>query len=106
MLNKRTLIEIVAERTGCIRLQVGQIVNTFINAIFEGTKEGHRIRVGGLGVFYPVLQSPRPVRNPRTQEPCMFESRYTLRFHAGADLIRKLNEDGGVNMENMTGEDD
>ena len=106
MLNKKKLIALIAEQTGYTRIEVRKILNVFIDTVFEGTKEGQKVRIGGLGVFSPVLQNARLVRNPQTMEECMFKSRYTLRFRAADDLIRKLNGEGGVNLENRTYEDD
>ena len=106
MLNKKKLIVSIAEQTGYTQVQVRRILNVFIDVVFEGTKEGQKIRVGGLGVFSPVLQNARLVRNPQTMEECMFNSRYTLKFRAADDLIRRLNGEGGVKLENMVDEDD
>lgn len=92
MMNKRELIYSIAEKTGNTQSAVRKILNTFIDTVFEEVKSDNKVRIGGLGVFSAMHQKSRPVRNPQTMEPLMLIPRYTLKFRAADDLIRKLNK--------------
>ena len=93
MMNKRELIYSIAEKTGYTQSAVRNVLNTFINTVFEEVKSENKVRIGGLGVFSPMFQKPRPVRNPQTMEPLMLALRSTVKFRAADDLVRKLNKE-------------
>ena len=93
MMNKRELIYSIAEKTGYTQSAVRNVLNTFINTVFEEVKSENKVRIGGLGVFSPMFQKPRPVRNPQTMEPLMLSPRSTVKFRAADDLVRKLNKE-------------
>ena len=93
MMNKRELIYSIAEKTGSTQSAVRNVLNTFINTVFEEVKSENKVRIGGLGVFSPMFQKPRPVRNPQTMEPLMLAPRSTVKFRAADDLVRKLNKE-------------
>ena len=65
MMNKRELIYSIAEKTGYTQSAVRNVLNTFINTVFEEVKSENKVRIGGLGVF----------------------------FRAADDLVRKLNKE-------------
>ena len=58
MMNKRELIYSIAEQTGYTQSAVRKVLNTFIDTVFNEVKSENKVRIGGLGVFSPVLQSP------------------------------------------------
>ena len=93
MMNKRELIYSIAEKTGYTQSAVRNVLNTFINTVFEEVKSENKVSIGGLGVFSPMFQKPRPVRNPQTMEPLMLAPRSTVKFRAADDLVRKLNKE-------------
>ena len=93
MMNKRELIYSIAEKTGYTQSAVRNVLNTFINTVFEEVKSENKVRIGDLGVFSPMFQKPRPVRNPQTMEPLMLAPRSTVKFRAADDLVRKLNKE-------------
>ena len=85
MMNKRELIYSIAEQTGYTQSAVRKVLNTFIDTVFNEVKSENKVRIGGLGVFSPVLQKSRPV------EPIMLAPRTTIKFRTADDLVRKLN---------------
>ena len=91
MMNKRELIYSIAEQTGYTQSAVRKVLNTIIDTVFNEVKSENKVRIGGLGVFSPVLQKSRPVRNPQTMEPIMLAPRTTIKFRTADDLVRKLN---------------
>lgn len=93
MMNKRELIYSIAEKTGYTQSAVRNVLNTFIDTVFEEVRSENKVRIGGLGVFSPILQKSRPVRNPQTMEPLMLAPRSTVKFRAADDLVRKLNKE-------------
>ena len=93
MMIKRELIYSIAEKTGYTQSAVRNVLNTFIDTVFEEVRSENKVRIGGLGVFSPILQKPRPVRNPQTMEPLMLAPKNTIKFRAADDLVRKLNKE-------------
>ncbi|WP_183671136.1 HU family DNA-binding protein [Parabacteroides faecis] len=47
----------------------------------------------GFGAFYPVQQTERPGRNPKTGEPKTVPSRRTAKFRPGIAFLKDLNKD-------------
>lgn len=91
IMNKRELINSIAEKTGYTQTVVRKVLNTFIETLYEEMQAENKVRIGGLGVFAPVARKIRPVRNPQTLEPLMLAPRNTIKFRAADDLIRRLN---------------
>ncbi|MCD8243437.1 HU family DNA-binding protein [Parabacteroides distasonis] len=46
----------------------------------------------GFGSFVPWQQSERLARNPKTGEEVMITPRVSVKFKAGSDLLKELNE--------------
>lgn len=91
-MNKKDLLKIVAEKSGMKKRDVTKMADYLIDTIIEEVSADQRVRIRGLGVFYPVFQDTRPVRNPQTGEEMMFVPRKSLRLKVGGDVVRKLNK--------------
>lgn len=90
-MNKKELVDDLAERTGLKKYEVRKTVDAFIDAIQEQIQANEKVNLKRLGVFSPVFKSSRPVRNPKTGDPYMLESKNSVKFRPGDDLVRKLN---------------
>ena len=60
--------------------------------VAKGIREGESISMKGFGSFVPWQQSERLARNPKTGEEVMITPRVSVKFKAGSDLLKELNE--------------
>lgn len=90
-MTKNQLIRVLAKRTGFKQYQVRSVYNTFVALLLEQMEKNERLVLKGFGTFNPIVQTTRPVRNPRTGEEMMLIPRTTIKFRPGDDLVRSLN---------------
>ena len=68
------------------------VVNALPTVVAKGIREGESISMKGFGSFVPWQQSERLARNPKTGEEVMITPRVSVKFKAGSDLLKELNE--------------
>ena len=71
---------------------VRAVVNALPTVVAKGIREGESISMKGFGSFVPWQQSERLARNPKTGEEVMITPRVSVKFKAGSDLLKELNE--------------
>lgn len=91
-MNKHDLILLLAEKTELKQRDVKNIVETLITTVVDTIATNERVRIKGFGVFYPIRQTTRPVRNPKTGEKLALIPRNNFKFRPGDDILRKLNK--------------
>lgn len=52
------------------------------------------VKIQNFGTFHPWHQTSRPVRNPRTGEPCMLKPRLSVKFTPGKGLLEQIEAIG------------
>lgn len=92
-MNKKELVNNLAEKTGLKKYEVRKTIDAFIEEIEEQIRANEKVNLKRLGVFSPVLKSSRPVRNPKTGDPYVLEEHYSVKFRPGDDLVRNLNKE-------------
>lgn len=65
-MNKRTLAEAVAERTGLDQVTAEAALDAVTETISAALAEGDRVVIAGFGVFEPRTRAARAGRNPQT----------------------------------------
>jgi DNA-binding protein HU-beta len=90
-MNKKILVDVLAEKTGLQRQHVASVINTFIDTVKAEIASNNKVSMRGFGVFYPVFQNERPVRNPQTGQELMFTPRNSFKFRPGEDVLHELN---------------
>lgn len=91
-MNKKELVALVAKKTGLKQCEVKKVIDSLSRAIVEKIVGEETVRLKGFGVFSPVYQPTRPVRNPQTGEEMDLVPRNSIKFKPGDDVLRKLNE--------------
>lgn len=91
-MNKKILVDVLAEKTGLQKQNVAKTINAFIDTVKEEIALNNKVSMRGFGVFYPVFQNERPVRNPQTGEEMMFTPRNSFKFKPGEDVLQDLNQ--------------
>jgi len=89
MVNKKELSKKLAKQTLLTQKESLQVVEKLFEIITEELCSGEDISVVGFGKFYLYEHSPRPVRNPKTQEPMLLDSYKSLRFKS-SDIIKNI----------------
>ena len=83
-MNRGELVQSLVEETG--------LPKNVVRAVAKGIREGESISMKGFGSFVPWQQSERLARNPKTGEEVMITPRVSVKFKAGSDLLKELNE--------------
>ncbi len=65
-MTKADLVAIMARTSGGSKSSAERAMNTFLAAIFESLRRGHRVSISGFGTFVVTKRSARNGRNPRT----------------------------------------
>ena len=86
------LVQSLVEETGLPKNVVRTVVNALPTVVAKGIREGESISMKGFGSFVPWQQSERLARNPKTGEEVMITPRVSVKFKAGSDLLKELNE--------------
>ncbi len=83
-MNKKELIDSVANSTGESKKTVGEVLDATIETIQKGVKKGDRVSLPGFGTFSRRARAARTARNPRTGEEIKVKATKVPAFKAGA----------------------
>ena len=83
-MNKKELIESVANTTGESKKAVGDVLDATIRTIQENVKNGDRVSLPGFGTFSRRARAARTARNPRTGEEIQIAATKVPAFKPGA----------------------
>jgi DNA-binding protein HU-beta len=89
MVNKKKLARELSKRTLLTQKEAGQVVDELFKLIVDELKGGEDVSIVGFGKFYLYEHSPRPVRNPKTQEEMTLEPYKSLKFKS-SNVVKKL----------------
>lgn len=90
-MTKYELIDEIAEKTCCTKLDAKNMLNAFIDTVTEQLIQGNKIKLIGFGTFEVHDRKGREGRNPRTNEPIQIEASKTPAFKAGKQLKDLVN---------------
>lgn len=95
-LTKNDLVEVIAGRTGCTRLDASEDIEALLEVIKSCLESGKGLKVSGFGVFSVKSKSDRRGRNPQSGEAIIISSRRVVTFKPSTSLRYKINrgEDG------------
>ena len=92
-MNRKDIEKITAARLGVPVTTVEPFVQAFLETVSDCLMYGHHVTIQRFGSFRRWEQTSRPVRNPRTGEPCMLEPSTSVKFNPGKTLFEKMNTD-------------
>jgi nucleoid DNA-binding protein len=87
-MNKKDLAKELSDRTLLNQKESLDVIEKIFDIISDKVQDGEEISIVSFGKFYPYKHSPRPVRNPKTQEEMILKSYKVLRFKSSA-VIKK-----------------
>lgn len=91
-MNKKELIEAVAEATDQSKKVAGDLVDAFISTVQGAVTNGDRVSLPGFGTFERRQRSARTARNPRTGEPIQIAAAKVPAFKAGSAFKASVNK--------------
>lgn len=90
-MNKATLIDVLAERTGSVRVEAEKMVNTLFEIITDTIKRGEEVTVTGFGSFSTHNRKGRIGVNPRNlSEKINIPTVRVPKFKAGIALKKAV----------------
>jgi DNA-binding protein HU-beta len=92
-MNKRQLIDAVAEKANASKAAADIVVSAAIEAIAEAIARGENVQFVGFGTFSVAERKARSGRNPQTGKEIRIPARNVVRFKAGAGLSAAVNKD-------------
>ena len=85
-MNKKELIDAVAEKAGMPRTQAARAVDAAIAAMTEALQRDEKVQLMGFGAFEAKVRPARKGRNPRTGETLDIPVSRSIGFKAGSAL--------------------
>lgn len=85
-MNKKDLINVVAEKTGMTKKDSGLAVESVFDVIKETLSKGEKVQIIGFGNFEVRERSARKGRNPQTGEEIDIPATRVPAFKAGKAL--------------------
>jgi len=89
---KKDLIEQVARDTGCRRVVVKKIVQSFLDNMILELGRGNRLEFRDFGVFETKDRAPRLAQNPRTLERVQVPAKRVVKFKVGRLMQRSVED--------------
>ncbi|MDT2597298.1 HU family DNA-binding protein [Enterococcus dongliensis] len=86
MINKQSLVEKVAEKTGLTKKDAASAVDALFEGIQSSLKDGEKVQVIGFGNFEVRERAARKGRNPQTGEEITIAASKSPAFKAGKQL--------------------
>lgn len=90
-MNKRELIDAVAESTGMKKTAVAAVLDTAFDALAKSLASGNEANLWALGKLKPANRKARPGRNPRTGETIEIPARTIVKLVPSMALDEMLN---------------
>ena len=91
-MTKYELIDEIAEKACCTKLDARNMLNAFIDTVTEQLVQGNKVKLIGFGTFeVRDRKGGREGRNPRTNEPIQIEASRTPAFKVGKQLKDLVN---------------
>ncbi len=91
-MNKKSLIEKVAGRTGFLKKDVEVITDALLDSIAEMLAKNEKVQFVGFGTFEVRTRAARQCKNPRTGEMIKIGETKIPAFKAGKNLKKAIDE--------------
>jgi len=85
-MNKADIIEKVHDVLGGTKADAERAVETFVDSIVGGLRDGDEVSIAGLGIFSTKMRPARTGRNPRTGESIQIQAMRVPKFRAAKGL--------------------
>ena len=82
-MNRKELIDAMAERTGATKKATAEMVTAFVDIVIETIKDGEEVNISGFGKFSVTERRARTGHNPQTGETITIEAGRSPKFKPG-----------------------
>lgn len=96
-MNNKSLISVLAERTGRSRTEVASLLEIIAQGVADRLRDGDTLAIQGFGSLEARRRGERKIMNPSTREWMLVPSRCTVVFKTGAvykEKLKTLKRDG------------
>lgn len=91
-MNKRELVDAVAEELGGNRRSAIDAVEAVLGSIAEAVADGDKVSIAGFGIFEKRERAARSARNPATGETVQVAASVIPKFRPGAGFRGLVSE--------------
>ena len=85
-MNKDQLIDKIVDKTGFLKKQVKECLNSALDIIIKSLKKGEKVHLVGFGGFRVATRKGRKGINPRTGKEIKIKDVKVAKFRAGKRL--------------------
>jgi DNA-binding protein HU-beta len=89
--NKKELIEAMAEGGETTKATAEKVFNAFVDAVTKTIKNDEKVRIVGFGTFSLAHRAARTGRNPQTGEPLQIAASKSPKFTPGQEFKKAVN---------------
>lgn len=82
-MNKKELIDAIAQKTEFNLAGIQEVLNAFINITISQVAKGDKVAIAGLGIFEKSTRAKREGLNPFTKEKIIIPAKNAPKFKAG-----------------------
>ena len=91
-MTKAEIISEISEKTGIDKVIVTESLESFFKVMKNNMAQGENIYFRGFGSFIIYKRSTMMGRNPKTGEALLIKSKHLVRFRAGKELKKRVDE--------------
>ena len=91
-LNKKELIDRVAERAHLSKRDAKESIDAFIDLITESLDKGMEVNITNFGVFTPKVRTCREGTDPKTHKRIVIPGKKTVQFRLSKTYKEDLNK--------------
>ncbi len=91
-MNKKSLVNAVAEKTQLKKKDVKAVIDTLFETISESLEKGEKVQLVDFGTFEVKQMEGRTGVNPRTKAKIKIPARKVPKFRPGKVLKTKVNK--------------
>lgn len=92
-MTKADIVEIVFEKVGFSKKDVGVVVEEIFESIKTTLEKGEKVKISGFGNFSIRQKRARRGRNPQTGSEITIDQRRVMTFKASQLLKKAINQD-------------
>lgn len=89
-ITKKDLVDRIADKSGCKRVVVKRVIQTFLDEIVLELGRGNRLEFRDFGVFEIRSRAARVAQNPKTLEKVFVPQKRTVKFKIGRLMKQRL----------------
>lgn len=91
-MTKKKIVRLIASELKLDQTLVKRVVQRLLDTIIQVLAETGRIELRNFGVFEVKQRSARKARNPKTNQPVLVPSKKVIRFQAGKNVDKLLQQ--------------